>query len=585
MVSQKNEVRSGFPSIDKPWNKYYTEEALTGKVPEDTMYRYLLESNKEHMSDTALIYFGRKIPYTEFFENIRRLANSFAAIGVKKGDIVTIFSSNTPETVYAIFALNYIGALPSLEYVTASGPEAVAAVERSKSSVVLILDVLMSQFEGLSGCDMVKTIISLPLGASMPLHMRTLVAAKNMFKKRLPKEISYADFVRKGSKTQAVEAPFEKGTPAVIVHSSGTTGVPKGVLLSNESLVYIAWAFLHNSPDAHCCDIYMAYIPLFHAFGLGMGLLAPLSQSMQVVLSPKFDETSLLNNFKKYKPNHIMASGAHIPALMADPVINKMDLSFFRTCGYGGSPLTEAQERDLVSFLGAHNSIAKASAGYGMSELSSAVCCERNSFYGKVGSVGLPLCRANVKVLDIDTGKEIGYNCSGELCFSTPGLMLEYLNNEKETANAFFYDDEGVRWIHTGDLGFVDEDGFVFITGRIKRLYSTRSSKGGTMFKIFPDYVGSVIDEVDSVYESAVVCIEDPDYRYIAIAFAVLKPDATEAETRERITEHMAEKLPAHCIPKALFFRDSLPLTGIGKVDFNLLEEEAKAKVQQLTIA
>lgn len=577
MVTEEKK-RTGFPSIDQPWNAHYSDAALNMPLPEDTMYRYLLECNLEHMDDTALIYFGTKITYRRFFENIREAAKSFTAIGVQAGDVVTIFSSNTPETVYSIFALNMIGALPSMEYVTVSDREAVAAVEHSESKFVLVLDVLLPKFEGVCASNMAEKIIALPLTDSMPITLRAAAAVKMLKQKKIssPKVLRYSDFLKLGKDTEIVEIPYRKGTPAVIVHSGGTTGVPKGVLLSNESLVYIAWAFLHNSEDAKRCDTYMAYIPLFHAFGLGMGLLAPLSQSMRVVLSPKFDEASLLRNFKKYKPNHIMASGAHMPALMNDPIIKRMDLSFFRTCGYGGSPLTKPQEEELVRFLAAHNSIAKASAGYGMSELSSAVCCERNCFYGKVGSVGLPLCRANVKVLDVDTGEELGYNQSGELCFSTPGLMLSYFKNEKETQNAFFYDEDGTKWIHTGDVGMVDEDGFVFITGRIKRIYSTRAEKGGTMFKIFPDYVASVINEVESVADSAVVCVEHPDYRYVAIAYIVLKENVAQETAKAMILDHMREVLPSHCIPKALYFRDSLPLTQIGKHDFHALEEKAK---------
>ena len=567
--------RTGLPSADQPWRKYFTAASADEVLPQTTLYRYLFDCNRGEDDATALRFFGTDITYGEFFKNIRCTADGFAALGVKPGDIVTIFSSNTPETVYCFFALNYIGAIPSMEYVTVSDKEALAAVRRNDSKVVLILDVLLDKFACVLAEDCVKTVVSLPLGASMPLGMRMAVRLKTR-RSAHPGVTDYRSFLDGGKNTAAAEAPFCAGAPVAIVHSGGTTGSPKGVLLCAEGLIYIAWAFMQNSPDAKKHDIYMPFIPLFHAFGLGMGLMAPLSQSMTVVLTPKFDEAFLLTELRKNKPNHIMVGSSHIPTLMKDPLLRHMDLSFLKTCGFGGSKLPEVQERELALFLAERNSPAKPSAGYGMSELSSAVCTERNVYYGKVGSVGLPLCRANVRVLDPDTGKELGYGQSGELCFASPGLMLGYYKNERETADAIFTDEDGVRWLHSGDVGYVDEDGFVFITGRIKRIYSTRSERGGTLFKLFPDYVANVIDEAEGVSQSAVVCIPHEDFRNIAVAYVVLRDGADKDAVLPMIKAHMEKELPAHAIPKDVRFLDSLPLTQIGKIDYHVLEKDAE---------
>lgn len=567
--------KTGLPSIDQPWRKYYTEAALQAEIPFKTVYHTLADNNPPS-EKSALLYFGRKISFRELYTHIQEAARAFTALGVKEGDIVTIFSTNTPEVTYCIYALNYLGAIANMEYVTASGKDAVAAVERCHSKIVLVLDVLQREFTALDSCPTVEHIISLPVGASMPFPLHTLFRIQ--LRKHyvfMAKKMSYADFIRGGAGQTAVEAPFRPDTPAFIVHSGGTSGIPKGVLLSNENISYICWTFLFNSPDVESGDIYMACIPLFHAFGLCMGVIAPLAHSLAVVLTPQFNEKSLISNFKKYKPAYIIASGAHIPALINDPAIQKMDLSFFKTCGYGGSPLSVAQEIELDQFLQAHNAPARPSAGYGMSEVSSAICAERNCYYGKVGSVGIPLCRVNVKVLDIDTGEELGYNQSGELCFSAPSLMLGYFKNDEENAKALFTDEEGNRWVHTGDLGRVDEDGFVFITGRLKRIYSVRDGKGGTMFKLFPDYVASEIDKVENVLQSAVICLEHPDYKHVAVAYVVLKDPAKEAETGKAIRDYMAENLPRHSIPKAIRYLSAMPQTAIGKPDFRELELDA----------
>lgn len=571
----KQDAQTGYPSIDQPWLKYYEQAAITAELPKCTVFDYLWQNNRDTLDVPALMYFGKRISYRTMFENARLAAKSFAALGVGKGDIVTIFSSNTPETVYCMLGLNLLGAIPDMEYVTMSEKEAVAAVERCEARIAVVLGAILPKFKTLYQASTLEHIVALPLEASMPVMKKVFVRGKR--REPIPKEMSYNNFLRCGETTELVPAPYQENAPAFIVHSGGTTGTPKGVVLSNDNYVYIAWAFYQCKADYSRLDRYMAYIPLFHAFGFGMGIMTPLSMGLTVILSPTFDERNLLRNFKMYKPNHIMASGAHVPALVNDPVIRNMDLSFFKTCGLGGSPLPSIQEEELVRFLEKHNSIAKASIGYGMSELSSAVCSEINRFYGKVGSVGIPLCKSKVKVRDTETGEELPYNRDGELCFSTPGLMMYYYKNEEETANATFVDENGDRWIRTGDLGHVDEDGFVFITERIKRIYSTRSSKGGTMFKLFPDYVANIINGAENVKESAVVCLEHPDYKHIAIAYVVLKePEQVEtADAEGKIFAHLTEELPSHCIPKAIRIVDALPLTDVGKVDYRELEKRA----------
>ncbi len=369
---------------------------------------------------------------------------------------------------------------------------------------------------------------------------------------------------------------YKKDRPAIIVHSGGTTGIPKGVVLTDDNLNYISWIFKNHKNDTKRGDTWLCAIPAFHAFGLAMGVVWPLAQGMQIIMVLKYNDQELVRLFIKHKPNHIMASGTQIPSLQHSKKIAKMDLSFFKTCGFGGTPLSIEKEKELVEFLGARNSIAKASVGYGMSETCSAIATELNRYYGKPGSSGIILCKSNVKVIDIDSAEELKYGEVGELCFNSPGLMLEYFKNENETNSAFFYDDAGCRWLHSGDLGYIDEDGFIFITGRIKRIYSTRSEKNGTLYKLFPDYVASIISRLPEVQDCAVVCVDDPDYKTVAIAFVVKNNECNDLEIEERILNHVGKELPSYCIPKKIIFQSSIPMTPIGKIDYQMLEKEAQ---------
>ena len=564
---------TGYPSVDKPWLKYYSEEAINSSLPECTIFEYLWENNKKYLDNTALDYFGHKTSFGQLFEEIEKAAKGFSSIDVKKGDIVTIFSINTPETIICLYALNFIGAIPNLEYVTVSKKRAIEAVQMCKSRVVMILDALLPQFSGLADLDCVEHVIVLPVARSMPMVKRMLYCLKEK-SGTCKKAIAYHTMLDRGTSYQ--RASYKKGETAVIVHSGGTTGIPKGVVLSNDNLNYIAWAFKNNENDTRPGDSWLCAIPLFHAFGLAMGVIFPLSQGMQLKLAVKYNDQELVRLFIKYKPNHIMGSGAHIPSIRASKAIQRMNLSFLQTVGLGGTPLTIEKEKELVTFLSERGSIAKASIGYGMSETSSAVATELNRYYGKPGSCGILLCKSNIKVIDVDSGVELPYDEIGELCFSGPGVMMEYYKNNAENDHTFFFDDTGNRWLHSGDLGYVDQDGFLFITGRIKRIYSTRSEKNGTLFKLFPDYVAKVIEELPSIKDCAVVCIDDPDYKCIAVAFVVLKEEVQLDTEKASILTHVSQVLPAYSVPKAILFLDALPLTSIGKIDYHALEKMAK---------
>lgn len=568
--------QSGYPSIDKPWLKYYRKETINSDLPMCTIYEYLYDNNKNHQDNIALNYFNNLITYHDLFNNIERCAKALISIGIKKNDIVTIFSTNTPETIYIIYALNYIGAIADLEYVTISEKEAAKNVTIAKSKAVFILDLLVPRFHSLSQCKDVKSIISLPLSASMPTIKKILY---NLKAKRINygDVITFSEFIKKGQAVQVQKHSHVPNEPAVIVRSGGTTGTPKGVMLSNENLNSIAWQYANFDADYHRGETFMHSIPPFHAFGLGVGINMPLCVGFQLILTVKFDEKNLVELFLRHKPIHFVAGASHINAIVRDQRINKMDLSHLKTFALGGSALTEAQEVYSNKFLSEHHSVCKTCIGYGMSEVSATVCTEMNRFYGKVGSVGIPFCKANCKIIDVESSKELRYNEIGEICFSTPGLMIGYLENEEETANTIFVDDRNNRWVHTGDIGYIDSDGFLFITGRIKRIYTTQSEKNGTLFKLFPDYVEKTISQCSFVKECAVVCIEHPDYKHIAIAFVALNEEMNWDKAKIAIEQYCKNELAIYSVPKQFYLVDEVPHTALGKIDYHLLEKRAQA--------
>ena len=565
-----NHELPGYPSIDRPWLKYYRQEVIVSSLPDGSIYDELLASCKDTPDAPALNYYGKETTYGELLKNIMLAAKAFSALGVKAGDIVTLFSLNTPETIYCIYALNYLGAVPNLEYVTLSEKEAADNLMQTGSRYVLILDVLLKKFGALCNtCSVDKIIV-------LPVHGLTskAVEIRQKLRRAGQKLVLYRDFLKSGRNTEAAKHTHIKNELAVIVHSGGTTGVPKGVMLSNEALNSIAWQYANFDAEYKRGDTFMHSIPPFHAFGLGTGINMPLQLGFELILIPSFDEKTIVDFYVKYRPTHLLVGPSHIHGIITSRKAARLNLSHIKTFALGGAALTSALAAASDSFLDMHGAKCKTCVGYGMSELASTVCTGTNSLHIKPGSVGIPFCKANVKVLGEDSGSELGYCQPGELCFSSPGLMLGYYNNDSATNSAIFTDDHGTRWLHTGDIGYVDTDGFVFVTGRAKRIYAARSEKGGMFFKLYPDYITSVISEIEHVNDCAVVCISDPDCKYIPAAFIV--GDGTpHVQIREHILRCCAVRMASHNIPKKLIFVDKLPVTPAGKVDYRALERMA----------
>lgn len=245
-------------------------------------------------------------------------------------------------------------------------------------------------------------------------------------------------------------------------------------------------------------------------------------------------------------------------------------MSVVKSFAVGGSILPLDVEKAGNEFLNSHYSVAKMMVGYGMTELGATVCSGRNDI-AKLGTVGIPLPKCNVKVVDVETNNELAYGQTGELCFCSPTIMKQYFNNLEETKRIVEYTSDGIHWVHTGDLGYVDEEGFVSVTGRIKRIYTTVSEEG-TLYKLFPDYIEKVIRKCKDVEDCAVVCIPDKERKYVAVLYIVAERGDKNVE--DEIKKFAVNNLPLYCVPAGICFVDKIPITSIGKIDYLLLEKE-----------
>ncbi|MBO6155158.1 MAG: acyl--CoA ligase [Lachnospiraceae bacterium] len=558
---------TGYPSIDKPWLKYYD------KWPEDivylkkTLYQFVWDNNKDYLDDIVFLYFDKKINYRTFFENVDKVAKALVASGVKAGDIVTIMSMHTPETIYTIYGLNYIGAVANLVYPSLSAKELSQTIEKTSSRMLFILDGVLQKNPNV--LEQVKVpVIILPVDGSMPGLLRLRYGLKNKTNK-VEGSYSFKDFLARGKAIGKVDVTSDSEAMAVIVYTSGTTGEPKGVCLSNDNLNALATQDYNGVMEFERQKNCLFILPPFIGFGITqLHILA--SAGICLILQIALESDLIIEKLFEYQP-YVFMTG---PALTSSFVAHEAkDLSALKYFIGGGGSISNEQQDAIDKKLIECNSKACYSNGYGMTEAASLLCASANTI-SKKGSVGIPFIGTNIKVIHQETGCEQRIGEVGELWFSTPNLMQRYLNCEFDTDEVIKKDDSGTRWLRTGDLGYVDEDGFVFIKGRLKRIFITKG-KDDMVYKLFPQHIEETLLKMQEVLECGVIVREDAVRMNIAIAYVTLKGNEAidKSKETEKIMSFAKAELADHMVPVAIHIIEKMPTTPSGKIDYRALEE------------
>lgn len=563
------------PSEGKPWLKYFSPEAVAAPLPQDTLYGYLVAQNGAYPDNAALNYYGNRIPFGRALGEIDRTADAYQALGVQLGEIVTCCSLAIPETVYSLYGLNKIGGVSNMIDPRASSEGIRNFVAETGSRVLVILDAILEKnLDMLPELD-VDTIIVQTAERSLPPMVRLLKRLKDGAV-RLPADkriVYWDDFLRAGAGANAQPVPYRENMLAVINHTGGTTGVPKGVMLTNDGMNAMSVNFglsgVNYSRDNRFLDI----IPPFASYGVVCSLHVPFSLGLEVVLIPLFDPEKFADMVRRYRPTHTLAVPSHYERLMNDARIRKMDLSFFETAGSGGDTMNAGLEDKLNGFLHGRGCRYPLSQGYGMSEVSAAACCNFNNVH-KHGSVGIPLLKTTVSVFRPDSFEELGYDEMGEICITGPTMMLGYLNNPEETARVMRRHPDGTVWIHSGDLGYMDADGFVYIKGRMKRIIIRHDGH-----KVFPTQLEGIIGGCGKVEACAVVAVRDRERAQgkLPMAFVKLRdsiPRERFQAIRDEILALCNAQLPLKDRLYDLAFVPALPHTAVGKIDYRRLEDD-----------
>lgn len=558
---------------EKVWMKYYSEEAKNAELPKCKAFDYVMELNKYRVHEPALHYYGADISFKELRRKVDACARSFTALGVKAGDIVSFLSASIPETIACVYALNKIGAAantidPRLDVKTIK-----KMIVESGSSILMVIDIAFPKVKVMMdeiGQDLI--VVQSP-ATSLPKMKRFLknLTTKNDIEYN-KKVIKWTDFIHKGIGIRYTEAPYVGDALVAITYTGGTTGTPKGVMLTNDSMNAVAINFEHCDVYHQYGDRFLGIIPIFSAYGMVCGMHMPLCMGMTLVPVPKFVPTSIGKLVRQYRPSHIISTPVFIELLINSSEVQGMDLSFLYTLACGGDSMNEGLERKLNEFRREHGMKYPLAQGYGMSELSAAASFCVNTIY-KEGSVGIPSLTVNVGIFDPETGKELGYKEIGEVCVTGASMMKGYFNKPEETAYVMRRHDDGQVWIHSGDLGYMDEDGFLYIKGRIKRMITRFDGH-----KVFPINLESMITELPDVHNCAVVGTDDMEHSQGQYPMAIIEVirGVDEEATCRKVYEYCNIHAEERGRPVAVVAVDQLPLTPMGKVDNKKLEAEYK---------
>ncbi len=568
---QTNEL-TGYPSIDKPWLKYYTQEQIKAELPKCKIYDYVWDSNKDYQNRIALDYFDRKITYSQLFDGIEKAAKAFQSQGVVVGDVVCLLTVTLPEAIYSFYGLNRIGAISNMIDPRTSVDGIRAYIEEVKANTIVVIDAAFEKvIEAVNGTD-VKHIVIISPSDSLPFPKNMLYKLFKAPRIKLDNRcMRWDQFIIKGNGQKVTDTHYEPNQCCVIVHTGGTTGTPKGVMLTNDNLNCSAFQCYNTSIDFQREHNWLDIMPPFIAYGVGNGLHLPLVTGAEVALIPAFDPDKFDELLIKYKPVHMVGVPSHYEKIVSSPKMKDQDLSYIIAPVVGGDSIQKELEEKVNEFFAGHNCKWNLVKGYGMTEVSAAVSVCVSNESNKIGGVGIPFAHTVISIFDTETGEELTYNQKGEICMTGPNTMIGYFNNEDETNKILRQHEDGLIWVHSGDLGYMDEDGQLFVEGRIKRMIVRHDG-----FKVYPGSIEKAIQRIPSVGACCVVGQDDDAHAQgkVPVAFVVLKGGVKKnaSEVYSEIKNICNVELPEYAQPVEVNFIDSLPLTPIGKIDYMSLE-------------
>lgn len=551
------------------------------EYPKGSIVDLIEKTANKYPGFIAYEYYGTRCTYKKFMDKVNDTARALKCLGVKEGDRVTICMPNTPQAIIMFYAVNMVGAIANMVHPLSSEKEIELYLNISKSKYILTIDISYERvMKAIKNIKVKKVIV-----ASPAIDMNRLMRFLYWFKKgktiKIDKDndlvMTWQQFIEDGYFfRESYRVKRNAKDPAAILYSGGTTGKPKGILLSNLNINALALQAHERCDPSNPGDSILAIMPIFHCFGLSVCIHTPLYIGMKCILIPNFNAKKFASLIKKHRPNFLVGVPTLFEALLKAK-LRKTDLSCLKVVVSGGDSLTPTLKAKTDQYLKEHGSKARVREGYGLTESSGASCLMPRNVY-KESSIGLPFPDTTYKIVRIGTTEEMPLMEEGEICINGPTVMMGYVDDQKETIQTLKTHADGKVWLHTGDIGYMDEEGFVYFRQRLKRVIISSG------YNIYPTYIENVINSHEAVLTSTVIGVDHPYKVQVAKAFIVLKDGVKPTkEVEKSIKEHCEKNIAKYAMPYKFEFRTSLPKTLVGKVAYRELEKEEKEKQEQKT--
>jgi len=560
-----------------PWKNHMGDVPMHIDYFEGSMFEMVEQIAKKYPDQVAFDFMGKPTTYRKMVQEIETCAKALKTIGIREGDRVTIAMPNCPQAIYMFYAVNLVGGIANMIHPLSAEKEIEFYLNESESVTAITLDQFYHKFERVRQNTKVVNLIiaSVKDALSKPIKAGYMLTQGRKIEK-IPEDapvIRWADFMKLSTHCfYRYRVERKADDPAVILYSGGTTGTTKGIVLTNKNFNALSQQVVAANPMFRPGDKMLAAMPLFHGFGLGVCIHTMLTQGGRCILVPRFTPESYAKQITKYRCNFIAGVPTLYEALLRLKCMDGADLSCLKGVFSGGDSLSIELKKKFDKFLYDHKATIQVREGYGTTETVTACCLTPTHMY-KEGSIGLPFPDTYIKIVEPGTDKELPYGEEGEILLAGPTVMKEYMNHPDETAQTLRTHADGLTWVYTGDLGTMDEQGFVYFKGRAKRMIITSG------YNVYPGQLENILDAHEYVQMSCVIGVPDPYKMQKVKAFVKLSAgvEPTE-ETKKAIMDHCRKHVAKYAMPYDIEFKDDMPKTLVGKVAYRKLEEEELRK-------
>ena len=562
-----------FYMTERPWLKEYPSE-----IPQQLDYgtkslqTYLKETASSMPERVAIRFMGKSITYQELYLSSLKLANYLHDLGIKKGDRIAVMLPNCPQNVIAFYGILMAGGIAVQTNPLYTERELAYQLKDSGAKAIVTMDILFPRVKKVQHDTNVEHIFVSAIKDYLPFPKNMIYPFIQKKQYGIVVKVEHEQnhhlltYVMENGKTSDIEmeVDIEKDL-ALLQYTGGTTGFPKGVMLTHKNLIantVMSSAWMYKCKKGE--ETVLAILPLFHVYGLTAVMLLSVMDGQTMILLPKFDPTTTLKTIEKERPSLFPGAPTIYIGLLNHPDIKKYDMSSIDTCISGSAPLPVEVQAKFEEVTG-----GKLVEGYGLTEASPVT--HANFLWDKErkkGSIGVPWPDTDAAILSAETGEPLPPNEIGEIAVKGPQVMKGYWNRPEETEQVFKN-----GWLLTGDMGYMDEDGYFYIVDRKKDMIIA----GG--FNIYPREIEEVLYEHEAVQEVVVAGVPDPYRGETVKAYIVLKEGMY--ATEQELDQFARKALAAYKVPRIYEFRSELPKTAVGKILRRVLVDEDKRKMEE----